>query len=232
VDWEDAHVRLEGRLARFARNSFEKVWHGSYPRVSLGSGRHQSLHRYRTLLLDGFPSPQFSRIKRAYLHLFSRARRRIRIIHAYLIPDRKVIRALKRAVRRGVDVEVIVPATSDVRAADWARAHVLARLLQHGIAVRRLAEPMLHTKAALADDRYVIVGSANLNRNSFFRNLEIVAWSHDMRLIEPIRLRFDMLWDKAVPYTLADHLRQSLWRRVQAWAAFRLQFLLPADQAW
>ncbi|MBN1489869.1 MAG: phosphatidylserine/phosphatidylglycerophosphate/cardiolipin synthase family protein [Phycisphaerae bacterium] len=232
ADWEDAHVRLEGRIARSARLSFERVWTRRYPRVSLQRTRRHWLHQHRSLILDGFPMPDFSPVKRTHLHLFSRARRRIRIAHAYFIPDRRIIRELGKAVRRGVDVDVLVPAHSDVRFADLARRHVLGRLLRAGVRVRRLAKPMLHTKAALADEHYAIVGSANLNRTSFFRNLEIALWSRDARVVRPLAERFDRLWEVATPYTLADHRRRDRWRQFLSWAASRLQFWLPTDQAW
>lgn len=232
LDWEDAHVRLEGRLARWARASFDLVWRGHFPRLALRRGRERMLYKYRTLLLDGFPAPNFSQIKQAHLHLFSRAREQIRIAHAYFIPDRKVIRSLRRAIRRGVDVQVLVPQSSDVSMADWALGHVLARLLRVGVQVRLLTAPMMHTKAVTADDRYLLLGSANLNRNSFFRNLEIVCWSSEARLVDPVNARFDQLWEQACPYTLAHHSRRALWKRFRSWMAYRLQFLMPANQAW
>jgi cardiolipin synthase len=231
-DWEDAHVRLEGPIARQARVSFEKVWAGQFPHITFRRGKRRPLHSQRSLILDGFPAPHFSPIKRAHLHLFSRARRRIRIAHAYLIPDHKTIRTLRKAVRRGVDVNVLVPAHSDVSLADWALRHVMGRLLRAGVQVRCQREPMLHAKTSIADDRYVIVGSANLNRTSFFRNLEIALWSRDERIIEPAAERFDLLWDKALPYTLADVQRRGRPRRFLSWLAYRLQFWLPTDQAW
>lgn len=232
ADWEDAHVRVEGRIVRHARMSFERVWSGRHPRVALRRGRRHSLHKRRSILLDGFPAPNFSQIKRAYLHLFSRANRRIRIAHAYLIPDRKIVRALTAAVRRGVAVDVLVPHHSDVTFVDWALRHVLSRLLRSGVQVHMHEAPMLHSKFAVADERYAIVGSANLNRNSFFRNLEIAMWSRDRRIVAPLAERFDALWQHARPYTLAEQKRRPLWRRIISWAAYRTQFLLPVDQKW
>jgi len=232
ADWEAAHVRIEGPIVHQARTSFEKVWARQFPRVTLRRGRRHALHWQRSLILDGFPAPNFSPIKRAHLHLFSRARRRIRIAHAYLIPDHKMIRSLRKAVRRGVDVNVLVPARSDVTAADWALCHVLGRLLRAGVQIRRHHRTMLHTKAAMADDHYLIVGSANLNRTSFFRNLEIAIWSRDERITRPMAERFDALWDAASPYTLADVQRRGWPRRFLSWLAYRLQFWLPTDQAW
>ncbi len=232
MDWEDAQVRLEGPIVRRTHVSFEWVWARRYRRVTFRRADRDAFHNRRNRILDGFPEPAFSPIKKAHLHLFSRARRRIRIAHAYLIPDRKIIRALGKAVRRGVDVDVLVPAQSDVRAVDWAQGHVLGRLLRVGVQVRCLREPMMHTKAALADSHYAIVGSANLNRHSFFRNLEIALWSRDERIVAPLADRFEMLWGRAVPYTLADERRRSRWRRLLSWLAYRLQFWLSAGQAW
>jgi cardiolipin synthase len=232
ADWEDAHLRLEGPIAHSARASFEKVWADRYRFTLLGRARRRSLHTHRSLILDGFPAPHSSPMKRAHLHMFARARRRIRIAHAYLIPDRKMIRSLRRAVRRGVDVDVLVPSYSDVSAADWALRHVLGRLLRGGAQVRCLHRPMMHTKAVLADDRYAIVGSANLNRTSLFRNLEVAIWSRDERIVKPLAGRFEQLWQNATPYTLADEQRRSHGKRLISWLAYRLQYLLPTDQSW
>ena len=232
ADWEDAHLRLEGPIVRSARASFEKVWAGRYRFPLRRRHRPRYWYSHRSLLLDGFPAPRFSPMKRAHLHLFARARRRIRIAHAYLIPDRRMIRTLRRAIRRGVDVDVLVPAYSDVSAADWALRHVLGRLLRAGAQVRCLESPMMHTKAVIADDHAAIVGSANLNRTGLFRNLEIAVWTRDEHIVRPLAGRFEQLWQTAVPYTLADEQRRGYWRRLISWLAYRLQYLLPADQSW
>ncbi len=232
ADWEDAHVRIEGPLVRHARASFERVWAGRYSRVSLRRSRRHVLHAQRSLILDGFPAPNYSPIKRSHLHLFSRARQRIRIAHAYLIPDRRIVRSLRKAVARGVNVDVLVPEQSDVTIIDWALRHALGRLLRAGVQVRCLREPLLHAKAVLADSRYAIIGSANLNRTSFFRNLEIALWSRDERISRPLAERFDALWATAAPYTIADDRRRASWHRLLGWLAYRLQSWLPADQAW
>lgn len=230
--WEDAHLRLEGSIVRTARNSFESVWANRYRKRALRPIPRRHLTKRRTVLLDGFPAPNLAPIKRAHLHLFAQARRRIRIAHAYLVPDRKFIRVLRRAVRRGVDVHVLVPTHSDVGTVDWARRHVLGKLLRSGVHVRRLDQPLLHSKSAIADEAYAIIGSANLNRASYFRNLEIALWSPDPRVVIPLAERFDTLWKSAENYTLAQHQRRGWHRRLYSSIVYRLQFILPVDQAW
>lgn len=230
--WEDAHVRIKGRIVQDARKSFETVWNKRYRRLTRHRATRKLLGRAHTIILDGFPAPNLSPIKRAHLHLFGQARRRIRIAHAYLIPDRKLIRVLRRAVRRGVDVHVLVPTHSDVSSVDWARRHVLGKLLRSGVHIRRHSKPLLHSKTAVSDESCAIVGSANLNRASYFRNLEIALWSRDSRIVEPLAERFDLLWESAEPYTLAQHQRRGWFRRFLSSIVYRLQFLLPVDQAW
>jgi len=232
ADSEDAQIRMEGRIARAVRISFERVWAQHYRGIVLRRPPRGAPQRQRYLILDGFPVPNYSPIKRAHLHLFSRARRRVRILHAYFVPDRKTIRVLRRAVRRGAAVQVIVPLRSDVGAVDWALAHVLGRLLRSQVEVRMHAEPMLHSKVCVTDDRYAIIGSANLNRTSLFRNLEIALWTRDERVVRPLVDRFEYLWERARPYTLDEHRRRGRARRFLSWLAYRLLFWLPANQTW
>ena len=71
-----------------------------------------------------------------------------------------------------------------------------------------------------------------MNRASYFRNLEIALWSRDARIVEPLAERFDLLWESATPYTLAQHQRRGWSRRFLSSIVYRLQFLLPVDQAW
>jgi len=232
ADWEDAHLRLEGTIAEAAHTSFEHVWAGRYSHGASRLNRRRLLSRQSSFILDGFPTPGFSPMKGAHLRLFSRARRRIWIAHAYLIPDRRTIRLLRKAARRGVDVRVLAPARSDIQATDWALRHVLGRLLRAGVQVRHLGQPMMHTKAVAGDDHHLIVGSANLNRTSFFRNLEIAVWTRDGRIVKPMVERLNMLWDAAVPYTPDEHRRRRRWHRLLGWLAYRLQIWLRSDQAW
>jgi cardiolipin synthase len=102
------------------------------------------------------------RLRRRYLRAFRGARNSIQLAQGYFLPNRPVLRALIDAVRRGVEVEVLLPAHSDVPFARLAMRYVYAPLLAGGVRIREWNRSVLHAKAAVIDGRKLLVGSFNL----------------------------------------------------------------------
>lgn len=109
----------------------------------------------------------------ALLNALFRAERRFWVATPYFVPDEGLSRALEIAVRRGVDVRVLVPLRSNHRLADLAAAPSLRELQEAGGKVYRFLPGMLHAKAVLVDDTLAIVGSANFDMRSLFLDYEI-----------------------------------------------------------
>ena len=102
-----------------------------------------------------------------------RAGTRIRIITPYFVPPDAVTQALCLAARRGVAVDVLVPAVSNHHLADWARGPHL-RDIQHA-GGRVFAFPkMIHAKTWLFDDETAMIGSANCDERSLLLNYEVM----------------------------------------------------------
>ena len=76
------------------------------------------------------------------------------------------------AARRGVAVDVVLPARSNHRLADLARHAALRDLVAEGARVW-LVPDMVHAKAVLIDDDLALAGSANLDERSLFLNYEL-----------------------------------------------------------
>ena len=75
-------------------------------------------------------------------------------------------RALAAAVRRGVDVSVIVPGHSDVKLVEWATLYIMRRLARIGVKMLRWRGVMLHAKTATIDDTWSTIGSSMRGRAS------------------------------------------------------------------
>ena len=103
--------------------------------------------------------------------LFS-AERRVWITTPYLAPDQALERAIELAVRRGVDVRVLVPAKSNHAIADMVTRGVLAGFQRTGVIALRYALGMVHAKLVLVDD-IAIAGSANFDMRSLFLDFEL-----------------------------------------------------------
>ena len=109
----------------------------------------------------------------AYLVNIYRAQRRVWIKNSYFVPDRRVIRALRRAARRGVDVRVIIPGESDVPVTAWASRHVWGTLMRSGVRIYRWTRGILHSKTAVVDGHWSTIGTFNLDYLSLRSNLEV-----------------------------------------------------------
>lgn len=97
-------------------------------------------------------------------------------------PILPLVDALLAAHRRGVRVTVVV---EDAKASENAQA--VARLTAGGVLVRPDAPTtLLHAKALVVDERWVLVGSANWSRAAFAGNTEVSIALEDPSLAVPL----------------------------------------------
>ena len=114
-------------------------------------------------------------ILHAYLSNIYRAQRRVFITNAYFVPDLAVVRALKRAARRGVDVRVLLPSESDVPIVKHASRAMWGGLMKAGVRLFEWQPSILHSKSAVIDGRWSTIGSFNLDYQSLRQNLSALA---------------------------------------------------------
>ena len=112
-----------------------------------------------------------------------RARQRIAIITPYFVPDAALLMALGMAARRGVVVDLLVPARSNHALSDMARRRALRTLADAGGRVW-LAPGMLHAKLVVVDDVLALAGSVNIDSRSLFLNYEMMFAFHDADVVE------------------------------------------------
>lgn len=151
-----------------------------------------------------------------------RARSRILAVTPYLVPDESLLSALVLAARRGVRVDLIVPARSNHRLADIARHGPMRELAAAGARLW-MTSAMVHAKAVVVDDQLAMAGSANLDSRSLFLNFELMTVFYDPAAIARITEWVDALASDAHRYrahasTLARHVGEGL----VTWLAFQL----------
>ena len=114
------------------------------------------------------------------------AKERIWIVTPYFAPDQTILDGLIVARHRGVEIKIIVPDTSDHYIIDIARNGFLRQLQEEGIEIYLFKNRMLHAKAILVDDAFVVMGSANFDERSFFYNYETTSFFYNHRQIADI----------------------------------------------
>jgi cardiolipin synthase A/B len=98
---------------------------------------------------------------------------RLWITDAYLVAPPRLFQALRDSARDGVDVRLLVPGSSDVPLVRNLTRIGYRDLLRSGVRIYEWDGPMLHAKTIMSDNRWVRVGSSNLNPSSLLGNYEL-----------------------------------------------------------
>ncbi|MFL6159772.1 MAG: phospholipase D-like domain-containing protein [Marmoricola sp.] len=174
TEWRDTHCRITGPAVWDLKRSFADFWNDHR------SGRRPLLLETtdaewepRIRLHRNLPKQWMFPIRSMYLEAINRARRNIWMTHAYFIPDEDFVDALVAAARRGVDVKILLPRTSNHVVADWISRGYFGQLLEAGVSIHRFEGAMVHAKTATIDGKWSTVGTANIDRLSMSGNYEI-----------------------------------------------------------
>ena len=185
-EWRDTGVMLEGPIVKELLNTFKKSWYtwrgekievegndeAIAPRRQRGDLTLHGAEGIPTLPVFVYSARGRQRMRGLLRYSMNEARRVIFLTTAYFIPSRRIITALEKAVRRGVDVRLLVPGKSDVAAASHAGRAFFARLLRAGVKLYIYEGEMLHAKTYLFDGSWSIIGSTNLDYQSLMYNDE------------------------------------------------------------
>ena len=164
-------------------------------------------------------------IQRALQLTVNRAVRKCFLTTPYFVPPPALLRSLCHAARRGVDVRVLTAGVSDVPIVAVAARHLYGKLLRSGVRVFEMVDRTLHAKTASIDGVYASVGSFNLDRWSFTRNLEVNITAVDPGLAEHLARQFDDDVALSREIHLKEHDARHLLDRVLGFIAFQLMRL-------
>jgi cardiolipin synthase len=138
------------------------------------------------------------------------ARERMLAVTPYFVPDAALETAIRLAARRGVKIDLILPAASNHRLADFARNRAL-RALKHAGANVHLLPYMIHAKAVVFDDSLALSGSVNLDSRSLLLNYECAVVFYGAGEIEWLANWVEALIPGARPF---DARAPGLWRDI------------------
>ena len=213
--WRDVHVRLVGPKQAELADAFDRLWQrvlhrrpGSWPAWPIQPMLRAS--EDSIWFFDCRPTLRYRQAHRMFVPLLRKARKKITISMAYFIPIGRVLRELLRARRRGVEICVIIPGKSDVRAVQWAARHFYSFLLRRGIHIYERKDLMLHSKTLVIDDEWSVVGSCNLDPRSLRLNLEFIGVIYSREAAAVLQGICDYEMENSHRVTL-DHWHRRTW---------------------
>ncbi|MBI1418711.1 MAG: cardiolipin synthetase [Limimaricola sp.] len=173
--WTDLSFRLDGPVAADFAAVFAADWGTPAPPPPVGLAPGGTCIAQ---LVPAGPDMTNDVLHDGLVQALHAARRRIWIATPYFLPTELLANALDTAARRGVDVRILVPETSNQRIADFARGAYLRNLAEAGARVLLFEGGMMHAKMGVIDDM-AWVGSANFDVRSMLLNFETCLFVHD-----------------------------------------------------
>lgn len=174
--WRETVVRIEGPAVTQMQFAFMDNWVKSRGELLTGLDYFPQIGpRGDTLaqVMKSSPSEGSSAVKLLFIIAIVSATKSIYISTAYFVPDKDTIKALQGAIRRGVDVRVIVPGEfTDVPIVRHAGRFYYSQLLRRGIRIFEYQPTMMHAKTMVVDGILSTIGSSNFDDRSFRLNDE------------------------------------------------------------
>jgi cardiolipin synthase len=179
-EFRDISVRLRGPVVHALQSTFGENWVEESGELFMGDdvfpplepAGHTTVH-----VACMRPLGSASAVKILHYLAICLAKKRIYIQNPYFLPSLAAAEALGRAVARGVDVRVMVPAAqiSDLPLVQHAAHRNFGKLLACGVRILEYRRSLLHQKTMTIDGAWCAIGSSNFDDRSLEINDEITA---------------------------------------------------------
>ena len=154
---------------------------------------------------DG-PDEYHNQIRWTLINALVSAKKSVKIITPYFIPDQTLMASLHAAALRGISIEIIVPGRSNIWFIDWVMQANFLSIMQHGIKIYKNQRPFDHSKMMIIDDIFSFIGSANWDARSLEFNFEINLECFDKALNATLTQLFETKKENA-QLVLASEMR-------------------------
>lgn len=239
-EWRDMHCRIDGNEVNTLQAIFLRIWnktakqniHGAkYFRGTHGGDYFKGLKPdtcctagHKTVgIINREPRTSNKIIRTFYTNAINDAQDSIKLVNPYLTLNHKLKKALRQAVKRGVKVEVMVSAHSDIPLTPDCVFYNVHKLMKHGVNVYIYEPGFHHTKIIMVDGRFCTVGSANLNSRSLRFDYEENAVIIDRCTTAQLSKMFDR--DKTKSFLLTPNKWKKFrtpWQKFVGWFAHLL----------
>ena len=239
-EWRDMHCRIDGEEVNTLQAIFLRIWnktakqnvhgakyfrgiHGGYYFKGLKPDTCCSAGKKTVGIINREPRTSNKIIRTFYTNAINYAQDSIKLVNPYLTLNHSLKKALRQAVKRGVKVEVMVSAHSDIPLTPDCVFYNVHKLMKHGVDVYIYEPGFHHTKIIMVDGRFCTVGSANLNSRSLRFDYEENAVIIDRCTTAQLSKMFDR--DKTKSFLLTPNKWKKFrtpWQKFVGWFAHLL----------
>ncbi|WP_137136797.1 cardiolipin synthase [Rhizobium sp. FKY42] len=204
----DTHFRITGAVVADLFAIAAEDWHYASDEIldgeewQIAAPAHAPGHAKLIRAVASGPDRSVETNHKMLMGAFSVARSNIRIVSPYFLPDRELISAMATAARRGVTVDIVVPASNNLTLVDRAMTAQFDQVLKGHCRLWRASGPFNHSKLLVIDGRWAYVGSSNMDPRSHRLNFEVDLEVFDLSFAEILEQRIDRSIETASQVTL------------------------------
>ena len=210
---QDLHFQIEGPVVVELQRSFAQDWSFTTREILEGGKWYPHLITRGNGVARGIsdgPDEDFDKLRMVILAALATAQESIRIVTPYFLPDAELVSALRIAALRGLEVEILLPASSNLRMVKWASDAGLEELLRQGCRIFLTRPPFDHSKIMVVDHSWVLLGSANWDSRSLALNFEFNMECYDFQLAEKVETIMQEKKSTALELTLEEVLSRNI----------------------
>jgi cardiolipin synthase len=184
--WKDGGIRLSGDAVRGLIKGFLSSWDytarsiSDYERFISSVATADDADGGFYIPFGSGPTPIYRRPvgKNVFLNIINQSRKFIYITTPYLVIDYELTESLCNAAKRGVDVRIITPGIPDKKKIKVMTKSSYPHLLDSGVKIYEYTPGFIHEKTFIADDKYGVIGTINLDYRSLVHHFENAVWMY------------------------------------------------------
>lgn len=218
--WHDIHIRIDGDAVRYLQGIFLTMWNRETGQHIGGPVYFPDLPQFpdsvaeEIAIVDRAPRETPRSISHAYTASIEAAENNIQIVNPYFVPTKSIRRAIKQALKKGTEVEIMIPAVSDIPFTPEASFYIAHKLMKRGAKIYLFNGGFHHSKVMMVDGTFCTVGTANLNSRSLRYDYETNAFIFDPGTTAQLNNMF--LNDKQN----STLMTREYWKKRSAWKKF------------
>ena len=221
--WRDIHVRIEGDAARYLQGIFLTMWNRETGQHIGGPEYFPDIPQWpdsvaqRIAIVDRTPKETPRSISHAYAACLNSAEGHVQIVNPYFVPTKSIRKAIKEALRLGKQVEIMIPAVSDISFTPDAALYVAHKLAKKGAKIYLYNGGFHHSKVVMVDGKFCTVGTANLNSRSLRYDYETNAFIFAPRTTQELNAMFERDKRNSTLLTPEYWKKRSAWKKFVGW---------------
>ncbi len=221
IDWIETAILIEGsKSIEQATKTFRETWHKcEHSTFKIGSSSKLSTDCFSYITQAPLQRQRF--IYKSLVQDIAKASKSITFITPYIVPDRKLLRSIKKASKKHVQINIITPKQTDSKLADLARNTYVNHLLNKHVRIF-FTEKMIHSKVTIIDTNKAYIGTLNLDNVSLRYNYESTIITDSLACVSDL-----ITFSQSILEKEATHLTKENWLKRSFFTKFLETLVWP-----